>query len=497
MADSFLAAVDESLAAARPGTRRRARPRRRAMPPSPPVVPELEAIDAEHGPHDKRDRVLLIVFLCVQFLWGALLFIPGAQAIRPITRALPYLASFGLLVLFFPYQLKGHRAHGATWIVSVLVLLVMNLLHPSSQLTSGVAQCIFQVAITAPLFWAHKVIRSPQQLERLLILIFLLNLASAGLGVLQVYLPERFMPPQFNSLGLQLNSMYVDSLTYEGRDGRLIVRPPGLTDQPGGAAVAGGLTALLGLGLLMRRQSVFMRLFLLGAVSVGLAAVYLTQVRAVLLMVVGTAVVMTVVAIRQRRTGAAVWIGGSGAALVVVAFLWASAVGGQSVDDRFLNIRDQGALQTYQENRGGFLSMTMGELLDQYPLGAGAGRWGMMNTYFGDPNSYSSAPIHAEIQLTGWLLDGGIPMWLLYGGALLSSVLATLKLTSARDDVLATNVMLVVALQIFIIGSSMAGPVFNTQLGILFWTAAAGLHGAATGLFNGSVQPARGDAGPL
>ena len=309
MADSFLTAVDESLAA-RAG-RRRARPARVASRRPTPVVHEVEEdADAdEHAPHEQRDRILLIAFLCVQFLWGALLFIPGAQAIRPITRALPYVASFGLLVVFFPRRIKGHRPHGASWIVAVLVLLVMNLLHPTSQLTSGVAQCLFQVTITAPLFWAHKVIRSPKQLERLLILVFALNLVSAGLGVLQVYLPDRFMPPQFNSLGLQLNSMYVDSLTYEGRDGRLIVRPPGLTDQPGGAAVAGGLTALLGLGLLMRRQSVFMRLFLLGAISVGLAAVYLTQVRAVLLMVVGTAVVMTVVAIRQRRTGAAVAAG--------------------------------------------------------------------------------------------------------------------------------------------------------------------------------------------
>lgn len=491
MADSFLTAVDESLA--RAGTRRHARPARPIARPSAPVQAEVEAVDSRQTQHERRDRMLLIGFLCVQFLWGALLFIPGAQAIRPITRALPYLASFGLLVFFFPRHVKGHRPHGATWIVAMLVLLVMNLLHPNSQLTSGVAQCAFQVMITAPLFWSYKVVRSPQQLERLLVLVFALNLLSAGLGVLQVYMPERFMPPQFNSLGLQLNSMYVDSLTYEGADGRMIVRPPGLTDQPGGAAVAGGLTALLGLGLLMRRQSVFMRLFLLAAVSVGLAAVYLTQVRVVLLMVVGTAAVMTAVALRQRRTGAAAWIGGSGAALVVLAFLWASSVGGQSVDERFLSIRDQGALQTYQENRGGFLSLTMGEMLDQYPLGAGVGRWGMMNIYFGDPDSYSSRPIHAEIQLTGWLLDGGIPMWLLYGGALLFSVLATLKLTAAHDDVLATDVMLVIALQIFVIGFAMAGPVFNTQLGILFWTAAAGLHGAAASQFNGSASAQHDD----
>jgi hypothetical protein len=39
--------------------------------------------------------------------------------------------------------------------------------------------------------------------------------------------------------------------------------------------------------------------------------------------------------------------------------------------------------------------------------------------------------------------------------------------------------MVVLAVQIFIAGMTMAGPVFNTQLGILFWTLAALLHGVS------------------
>ena len=71
---------------------------------------------------------------------------------------------------------------------------------------------------------------------------------------------------------------------------------------------------------------------------------------------------------------------------------------------------------------GGVGEATVGELLSEFPLGAGVGRWGMMNVYFGNPAAFRAAPIYVEIQLTGWLIDGGIPMWLLYGGAVLLGI---------------------------------------------------------------------------
>ena len=321
---------------------------------------------------------------------------------------------------------------------------------------------------------------SPRQLERLLVLVFLLNFASAGIGVLQVYFPDWFMPRQFNSLGLQQNEYYVESLSYVGRDGRMIVRPPGLTDQPGGAALAGGLTALLGLALSVRKSSPALRMLTLGAVAIGMAAIYLTQVRSVLLMVVVCVGVLTVLAVRQRRPAAAAWLVGGGAGVVVAAFLWAAMLGGASVSDRFLNISNQGALQTYQQDRGGFLAYTVGELLDKYPLGAGVGRWGMMNTYFGDPFAFGSEPIHSEIQLTGWLLDGGLPMWIVCIGAIGASIAWGFARTRSNDPAIADIVLAGVTLQVFIAGLAMAGPIFNTQMGLLFWLIGGALYGAVT-----------------
>ena len=60
-------------------------------------------------------------------------------------------------------------------------------------------------------------------------------------------------------LGSRLNDMYLESLTYEGVGGERIVRPPGLSDQPGGAATAGALTVVLGAGLSIAARSTGVR----------------------------------------------------------------------------------------------------------------------------------------------------------------------------------------------------------------------------------------------
>jgi len=305
-----------------------------------------------------------------------------------------------------------------------------------------------------------------------------MNFAGAAMGVLQVYFPDRYMPPEFSA---RLGENMLEALSYVGADGRIITRPPGLSDTPGGAAIAGGLTALLGMGLVLHTRKFWHSLALVVMIGVGLAAVYLTQVRSVLLMVIGAAIVVGVLALRQGHVQRALWAFAVGSSLVVGSFIWASSIGGSSVEGRFLGIREQGALSTYQTNRGDFLSRTAGELLDQYPLGAGVGRWGMMHQYFGDPFLPNAESIYVEIQPTGWLLDGGLPMWLLYGGAVLASIASVLGLAFGRDPDIANIAPLVVAVQLFIVGMSLSGPAFNTQLGILFWGVSAALFGAARG----------------
>jgi hypothetical protein len=240
---------------------------------------------------------------------------------------------------------------------------------------------------------------------------------------------------------------------------------------------------VLGAGLSLMAKTSRFRVLSLGAVGIGLAAIYLTQVRSLLLMSVAALGVLAGLLVRRGQVRNASRIAISAAILVVGAFFWARSVGGVSVEERFVDITKQGAMRTYQDNRGGFVSETFGELLDKYPLGAGLGRWGMMYVYFANQDNVESYPIHVEIQLTGWLLDGGVPMWVLYGGAVLAALLASYRLAVKRkiSPELAEVSMVVLAVQVLIAGFGWAGPVFNTQLGILFWFLASALHGADRG----------------
>jgi hypothetical protein len=133
----------------------------------------------------------------------------------------------------------------------------------------------------------------------------------------------------------------------------------------------------------------------------------------------------------------------------------------------------------FQEQRGLFIQFTLSELLYQFPFGAGLGRWGMMQVYFGDTTMWQAPPIHVEIQLTGWLLDGGIPLWLLYGGALFAAVRFSYRTAvTAIEKTWQDVAVIVLCLQLILISLCLTGPVFNTQLGIMFWSMTGALYGA-------------------
>jgi hypothetical protein len=372
---------------------------------------------------------------------------------------------------------------------------VLGLSHQSAALEAGLAQCVFQLAIAAPLFWAGKIVSSETQLRRVLWLIFLANAASASLGVLQAYAPERFLPPEFSALALRLNPAAVEAVTYQGPDGRDIVRPPGLTDLPGGAAVAGMFAGFLGLALSAGATRLW-RAVTFGAAGVGLVALYLTQVRSLFLAAVAGVLLLAFVLARQGRGIRSVWIGVTGLAAVVLSFLWAASVGGESISERFLGIAQEGLLAAYQENRGIFLSYTLGELLNQFPFGAGVGRWGMMQTYFGDPANWRARPIYVELQITGWLLDGGIALCLAYVGAIAAAMRFAYRATLWPHPTLSYWAAVVLAIQFMLAALAMTGPAFNTQLGIYFWLVSGVLAGAVDGTSRQLTSPAPGPAQP-
>jgi len=421
----------------------------------------------------------LFLFLGIQYLSSALLLLPASQPYRMFIRALPYAASLGLLLIYLIRHRRGEAL--APWsrlLFFAMLLLFVSLLHPSTNLPAGVGQLIFQLSIVAPAFWAAYWVHDKRTLSALIWIVFFASALSSIVGVLQVYYPAVFMPREFSSLALQLNPYAITSLTYIGADGRELVRPPGLTDYPGGAAVAGMTTALLGLLLsITLGASTTRRLACLGLGSVGLVVLYLTQIRSLLMMLLISLVVVALLLLRQGRFAASVNLGVTTAFLVSAAFVWAIRVGGESVYERFRGLIDVGPVASYQLSRGGFLEYTFRELLFSFPFGAGVGRWGMMQVYFdrGDPSH--SPPIHAEIQLTGWLLDGGILMWVLYGGAVLSAMIFAYKaLVGFRDPTTRGLTLIVFATNLVIAGQTLAGPTFNTQMGIQFWLMVTALH---------------------
>lgn len=432
----------------------------------------------------RTPRGLIEAFIAVQFLWGVLLFLPGAQGYRAYVRALPYVASL-LLFAFYYGGRRHYRAPAATkFLVLVMLLLGFNLFHPETYLLVGAAQVVFQFSIVAPAFWAGKAVMGPRLLNRMLWLIFVVSALNALVGLLQIYLPEYFMPPEFSTLAQSMNREIVEALSYEGAGGQKIIRPPGLSDMPGGAAVAGMMTAVMGIIFGMRREwRLRTRALCLLASAVGMVTLYLTQVRTFFLMILVAIAALCVVVIRRGQRWEAMWVAVVSIALIAASFAWALTIGGDSLSERFLGLAESGLVNSVHINRGVFLQQTLTELLFEYPLGAGLGRWGMMSVYFGDALSSESRNIWVEIQMTGWLLDGGVLMWLFYGGAIAASLLYTYRqAVSSHDREMVYAARVVLCFNLIIAGSSFAGPAFNTQLGIQFWFLSAALYGAGAGL---------------
>ena len=76
-------------------------------------------------------------------------------------------------------------------------------------------------------------------------LLLVCNGVNACVGVLQVYDPGRWMPHEMSRIVTE-SAFGLGAVTYQGPNG-LIVRPPGLFDNPGAVAGPGMYAALLGL----------------------------------------------------------------------------------------------------------------------------------------------------------------------------------------------------------------------------------------------------------
>ena len=79
-----------------------------------------------------------------------------------------------------------------------------------------------------------------------------------------------------------------------------------------------------------------------GAAAVGMTALYLTQVRALTVMAAAGVFVFAAVRLRQGRILRSSSIAAGGVALVAASFVWAAAIGGKAIEDRFSGLIETG-----------------------------------------------------------------------------------------------------------------------------------------------------------
>src|SRR6185295_15283565 len=194
--------------------------------------------------------------------------------------------------------------------------------------------------------------------------------------------------------------------------------PPGLFDTPGSVAGPAAYAALLGLVFAVSRIPAWRRLMSLAFAGAGLAAIYLSQVRICWAVTFGMMLAYALTLSRQERFAKATQFAILAGGIFIGGFVLAVSLGGGEIRDRFFTLFAADPLTVYKGARGDLFQMTFDQLLIDHPFGAGLGRWGMPAAYFGTFTEYN-APIWAEIQLTGWMIDGGVLMFALYGGALI------------------------------------------------------------------------------
>jgi hypothetical protein len=418
-----------------------------------------------------------------------LLFVPGLQPVRLQLRTASFLISALMLAWWVAHPRRDQRSHpAAPWIVAAGAYLALMILHPlTSSTIAGVAHLALFVSIVAPLFWVPAYVRDADRLARLMLLLLVCNGVNALVGVLQVYDPARWMPLEMSRIVTE-SAFGLGAVTYMGPKG-LIVRPPGLFDNPGAVAGPGMYAALLGLVFAVSARPLPVRIAALGASFAGLAAIYLSQVRVSLVVSVVMLASYAAVLGAQRRGRRAAVFATAAATIVLVAFAFSLVLGGRSIAERTSTLLRQDPISLYSASRGGQLVYTFTELLIEHPLGAGLGRWGMVAGYFGGAGNPESTPLWAEIQIAGWAIDGGVPLLLLSAAALLVTFRSQVRVALHNlDPKVRGCAAVVVAVNLGTAALSFSFTPFVTQVGLQFWFLAGALHGIAMRRTTGDVH---------
>jgi hypothetical protein len=414
--------------------------------------------------------VTLLIVCQVALLFGSI------GPFRIVVR----MAAFGTSLLLLTLRGRGGRPHpAATVAIMILVVVFFALANPNTvNIPAAVAQAALYAAVLAPLFWVPRLSIDVAVLRRTVMILWAFHSLSAGLGVLQVYRPGSFQP-NLSYVVAGKGKGYVESLKITTATGARVFRPMGLTDVPGGAAISGLYAVLFGIGFFLTRRTPAMISAAIASMGIGMVCLYLSQVRALLVMTGISIVAVLAVLIWRRDTMRAATLGGSLAGLVVMGYTVAVALAGPTVTRRLGTLMTAHPSQVYYSNRGHFLQQTLEDLLPRFPLGAGLGKWGMMAAYF--PSPPGEQTYWVEVQWTGWIVDGGLPLTLAYVAALLVTLWTAWTIARGRrgGGELPFWGAVVLAYSVGALALTFSYPLFLGQAGMEFWLLNATLFAAS------------------
>lgn len=410
-----------------------------------------------------------------QSFFPALLFIPGVSALRVVTRVGAFLIApvFWFLIATNTKPEKGGNTFPSTSILyGVSVWLALCLIHPDTNWPlSGLGEVFLYISIFSPVFWVGRVLKSPAHISRLMAILFTCNAFSAALGVAQVFRPETFNPPVIPALSTEFGRLV---FTYTVNGGRELVRPCGLGDTPGQASNAGAMACLIGLALALRPIAYWKRIVSLGFALVGVAAIYYSQIRALLVVLILCIAILILMFMLQRNFAKATLVAVGGFGSLFGAMLWVTATVGGEVLTRFMTLFEKDPVELYQGARGGFVTVALQQTMWEFPLGMGLGRFGQIYDYFGN-RAYQS--IWVEVQIAAWVVDGGILLIVGYSVALFLAMFDTIRVAlTTTDRELADWAAVVVASNFSIIAASFSSMVFLAPIGLQFWLLSAAIH---------------------
>ncbi|HLY98652.1 MAG TPA: hypothetical protein VKT33_06260 [Candidatus Angelobacter sp.] len=417
-------------------------------------------------------------FIISQILAPAVLFLPGTQSLRVLIRMAPFLISLGPLVFYGRKVLHFKlMAPAQKWLVLCCVWLVLMVFHPgTNSITAAAAQAMLYLSVMAPIFWAPHIKLTPERMQRLLFIILIVSGINSMVGILQVYDPGTWMPKEL-SVRVTGTLGGVENVSYIGPDGRVIIRPTGLSDNPGAVSGPATAAALLGLIFFFEPIRLWRRLVAAFSALAGVTVIFLSQVRTSLLVACGALLAYVLLLALQRQKRKALLLVIFGVLAFVVSFFFAVGLGGQSIENRFATLFADNPTNVYYENRGAQIQYGVDTLLFQYPAGAGIGRWGMMYAYFGDPNNLESPALWAELQPNAWVLDGGLVLLLLYSFAVLANLRSQIRMVrAARSQGMKFSTSAIAAVNLVTMALIFGYTPFTNQVGVQYWFLSGSLH---------------------